>query len=204
MTVDNKRAYTALGRGGMCYSDPGMFALKARGLVLLRCRFFSLQQHHLFLSSAPSGFISALLIRVSTSRLGAALTYMQVFLSYTMSKADTDVLLGSFPSQSALQVPRNPNVYYQACVGSSLFFFLASKEAWDTWDALCPRGLQDLGLQKVFLGYTLPSSSPLPPWALCPCWISPEYFACLCSWQQGWTCCSVIALWFMLHFLKRK
>ena len=161
----SKRACTALGGRGMCYRDPGMSALKARAFVLLWC-FFGLQQHHLFLSSAPGGFLSATLIHVSTSRLDAALTYMHVFLACTMSKADTDVLLGSFPSWSAH--PETTCRYIKTSMSTNGLVLVPPSSSsllqrkLETLGTLSLRGLQDLGLQKIFWGHTLPYSPSLP------------------------------------------
>lgn len=153
-----------MGGAGFC-QDPGIIALKVRALVLRWC-FISLQLHHLFLSSATGGFLSAVLTNVSTTRLDAALTYMQVFLAYTRNKADTDVLLGSFPSQSAH--PHTTSKYLETPMSTRrlvlvLFFLLSSEEARAARDTLCLMGLQDLGLQNTFstrFSLSLPPSLP--------------------------------------------
>lgn len=107
-----------------------------------------------------------MLTNVSTTRLDAALTYMQVFLAYTRNKADTDVLLGSFPSQSAH--PQTTCKYLETPMSTRrlvlvLFFLFSSEEARAARDALCLMGLQDLGLQNTFsarFSLSLPPSLP--------------------------------------------
>lgn len=100
---------------------------------------------------------------------------MQVFLAYTTSKAGTDVLLGSFPSQ--LAHPQTTCRYLETPMSTSRLVFVPLSSSsllqrkLEMLKTLCLRGLQDLGLQKIFLGQTLLSSPLLPPWALCLCQI---------------------------------
>lgn len=126
-----------------------------------------------------------------------------VFCLY--NKQDWYIQLGSLPSQP--EYPKNSFKYLEKPMSCSrllllsVFFFLASEGDWDAQDTQCLIGLQDLRLQKVFSGQTLAPFLSLLPWAFCLFQIVLEYFPPFCTWQLGWTHCSVIALWFMLHFL---
>lgn len=171
-------------------------------LVLLQC-FFGLDQHYFFLSSAP-GVFSAVLIYVPPAQqlqyqqpCMSLLFIQQVRLIYsawfltltaTISQKNTCKYLGTQMSCSRLLcVPLLP------CFRGRL---RCSRH-------LVPDRFAGSGATKGLLRPGPRSFLSFLPWALCLCPIFPEYFPSFCTWQLGWTHCSVIALWFMLHFLLK-